>query len=236
LRCRWSCRFRSSFGSFFLSDQKNEPQKITTGTTSLRSGRSHQTGTSSLRSRRRLSALRLALHLRRRTNQTRPLRGLRHGFVLIFGSDSALKTTNRARPGRTTTESTTTTPCQNLEHGQTYKCSSKRSPKPRTPSPFRPLTHSPFLQSREGSCTFSLQDRHRTFILSSLHIFNQQLALGDVRRSDGSGGAASHSRSARGLAKTTGGEMLPAKASKQSDSLSADAYLRGRALEHFSGA
>jgi hypothetical protein len=32
--------------------KKNEPRKITTGTTSLRSGRSHQTGTSSLRSRR----------------------------------------------------------------------------------------------------------------------------------------------------------------------------------------
>jgi len=41
-----------SFMAHFFERQKNEPQKITTGTTSLRSGRSHQTGTSSLRSRR----------------------------------------------------------------------------------------------------------------------------------------------------------------------------------------
>jgi hypothetical protein len=71
---------------------------------------------------------------------------------------------------------------------------------------------------------------------SYLHTFTQQLALGDVRRSDGSGGVASHSRSVRGMAKTTGGEMLPAKTSKQYNKLSAKGSLRGRALEHFSGA
>jgi len=112
----------------------------------------------------------------------------------------------------------------------------------------RPDSSSHFLQSREGSRAIPRQDRHWTFILSYLRTFTQHLALGDVRRTtgtsslrsrrpDGSGDPRVPRRIVRRVAKTTGGEMLPARRPRSDVVRCREISPREvEALEQFSGA